>query len=315
MKTKFIAFIILVVLVAGVYGTIRVSKNLGGTITVLPSSSTSSFDHIVTILMENQALCGVYSGVVQGYTTCSGSGTYQTSLADANVLVTTWGTQNHNSQPNYIALAGAINDGSTSGDGVCCYFESGNTLLQLFNTAGISWTAYAEAASSSGSCSFSPPRGGDHFGWIDYSVNNVASICSHFLTDSSGSDNAMLANLNSATPSKFIWMTPTDNNNGHDTGVSGGDSYLRNIVPKILSSTEFTTTNAALLILYDEGYNQCPNTAGTGECVYAVFAGPAAKKGIQISPAGASHYTWLSTIEKAWGLGTINGNDAAAPDA
>ena len=220
-----------------------------------------------------------------------------------------------NQSSGHMFAAGAIDDGSTSGDGVCCYFESGNTIIQLMNTAGISWTAYAENAGSSGSCSFSPPRGGDHFGFIDFSVNNVASICSHFLTDSSGSDNAMLANLNSASPSRFIWMTPTDNNNGHDTGVAGGDSYLRNIVPKILSSTEFTTTNAALLILYDEGYNQCPNTAGTGECVYAVFAGPAAKKGIQISPAGASHYTWLSTIEKAWGLGTINGNDAGAPDA
>src|SRR5439155_1443079 len=42
--------------------------------------------------------------------------------------------------------------------------------------------------------------------------------------------------------------------------------------------------------------------------------GPAAKKGVQISPAGATHYSYLSTIEAAWGLSSINSNDAGAPD-
>src|SRR5438552_13656595 len=116
------------------------------------------FDNIVTILMENQSLCSIYSG-------CGGSGIFESTLADANVLVNTWGTIDHNSEPNYIALAGAIDDGSTSGDGVCCYFEPGDSILQLMNNAGVSWTAYAESAGSSGTCSFSPPRGGDHFGF------------------------------------------------------------------------------------------------------------------------------------------------------
>src|SRR5438876_163974 len=265
------------------------------------------FDHIVTVMMENQAMCSVYTG-------CGGSGTYESTLADQNVLAMTWGTINHNSEPNYIALFGAVNDGSTSGDGVCCYFETTPNLVDKIESAGLTWQAFAEDAGSSGTCSFSPPRGGDHFGFIDFSDMNTASRCSHFLTTVSSSDPEFLAALNTPNPANFIWLTPNDNDNGHDSGVSGGDNYLAGLVPGILASTEFTTTKATLLVLYDEGYNQCTNTGGTGECVYASFSGPAAKKGVQISPAGATHYSYLSTIEAAWGLSSINSNDAGAPD-
>lgn len=269
--------------------------------------ANAPFDHIVTILMENQAMCSVYVG-------CGGSGTYESQLADQNVLVMTWGTTNHNSEPNYIALFGAINDGSTSGDGVCCYFEPGQNLVDKMEAAGITWTAFAEDAGNSGTCSFSPPRGGDHFGFIDFADMNTAARCAHFQTTASSSDPEFLASLNTPNPSNFIWLTPTDNDNGHDSGVSGGDTYLAALVPKILASTEFTTTRATLLILYDEGYSQCANTGGTGECVYASFSGPAVKKALQISPPNASHYSYAATIESAWGLSSINSNDAAAPN-
>ena len=265
------------------------------------------FDHIVTVMMENQAMCSVYVG-------CGGSGTYESTLADQNVLAMTWGTINHNSEPNYVALLGAINDGSTSGDGVCCYFETTPNLVDKIESAGLTWQAFAEDAGSSGTCSFSPPRSGDHFPFIDFSDMNTASRCSHFLTTASSSDPEFLAALNAPSPANFIWLTPNDNDNGHDSGVSGGDSYLATLVPKILASTEFTTTKATLLVLYDEGYNQCTNTGGTGECVYASFSGPAAKQGVQISPPNASHYSYLSTIEAAWGLSSINSNDAGAPN-
>jgi len=298
------SFVLLGALLAGPLAASNNQSSPWSTNLAMPASAP--FDHIVTIMMENQAFCSVYTG-------CGGSGTYQSQLADQNVLVMTWGTINHNSQPNYIALFGAINDGSTSGDGVCCYFETGQNLVDKIEGAGLTWQAFAEDAGSSGTCSFSPPRSGDHFPFIDFSDMNTASRCSHFLTTASSSDPEFLASLNTANPANFIWLTPNDNNNGHDSGVSGGDSYLAALVPKILASTEFTTTKATLLVLYDEGYSQCANTGGNGECVYASFSGPAAKKAVQISPSGASHYSYLSTIEAAWGLSSINSNDAGAP--
>src|SRR5712664_1366123 len=148
---------------------------------------------------------------------------------------------------------------------------------------------------------------------------NTAARCSHFLTTTSSSDTDFLSALNTPHPANIIWFTPNDCNNGHDqcsssSGIVGGDSYLSTLVPHILSSSEFTSTTATLLILYDEGYTQCSsNTGGTGERLYASFSGPSAKKGVQISPAGASHYSYLSTIEAAWGLSSLNSNDAGAP--
>jgi hypothetical protein len=268
--------------------------------------ASAPFDHIVTILMENQGLCSVYAG-------CGGSGTYESQLADQNTLVMTWGTINHNSEPNYIALLGAINDGSTSGDGVCCYFETSPNLIDRIESAGLTWQAFAEDAGNSGACSFSPPRSGDHFPFLDFSDMNATSRCSHFLTTTSSSDPEFLAELNSANPANFIWLTPNDQNNGHNSGVSGGDSYLSSLVPSVLSSAEFRSTKAALLILYDEGYTQCSNTGGTGECVYATFSGPVSKKGVQLSPLNASHYSYAAMIETAWGLSSLNSNDAGAP--
>ncbi|TMI14878.1 hypothetical protein E6H33_07325, partial [Candidatus Bathyarchaeota archaeon] len=125
------------------------------------SLANAPFDHIVTVMLENQGLCSVYVG-------CGGSDTYESQRADQNVLVNTWGTINHNSEPNYIALLGAINDGSTSNDGICCYFETTPNLIDRIESGGLTWQAFAEDAGSSGTCSFSPPRSGDHFPFIDF---------------------------------------------------------------------------------------------------------------------------------------------------
>lgn len=279
--------------------------------------ANAPFDHIVTIMMENQGLCDIYTG-------CGGSAQYMSNLANANTLVMTWGTIGHNSEPNYISLIGGFDDTSTNNDGKCCFFESQNNIIDLIEGGGLTWTAWAEDASGSGcpnvdgsfsNGGFHPPRQGDHFPFIDFSNMNTASRCSHFLTTASSTDSTFISSLSTSAPN-FIWLTPNDNDNGHDTGVSGGDTYLSNLVPRILSSLLFSSpgSKATLLILYDEGYTQCANTGGTGECVYASFSGPAAKKGVQISPTGASHYSYLSTIEAAWGLSSLNSNDAGAPN-
>ena len=268
--------------------------------------------------MENQGLCDVYTG-------CGGSAQYMSNLANANTLVMTWGTIGHYSEPNYIALIGGFDDTSTNNDGVCCFFENQNNIVDRIEGAGLTWIAWAEDASGSGcpntdgsfsNGGFHPPRKGDHFPFIDFTDMNTASRCAHFQTTASSTDDTFISSLTTGA-SNFIWLTPNDNDNGHDTGVSGGDSYLSNLVPRILSSPMFSSTGskATLLILYDEGYTTCSsNTGGTGECLYASFSGPVAKKGVQISPAGASHYSFLSTIEAAWGLSSLNSNDAGAPN-
>jgi len=269
-------------------------------------SASAPFDHMVTILMENQGLCSIYVG-------CGGSATYMSQLADQNVLVRTWGTTSHPSEGNYISLIGGDNFGHTS-DGYCCWGITAPNIIDRIESAGLTWKAFAEDASGSGTCSFKPPRGADHFAFLTFADMNTPTRCANFLTTTSSSDPEFVAAMNIPNPPNYIWLTPNDCNNMHDCSIATGDSYLATLVPKILSSTEFTSTKAALLVVYDEGYTQCSNTGGTGECVYASFIGPAAKKGVQLSPTGASHYSYLSTIEAAWALTSLTSNDAGAPN-
>src|SRR5712692_8150327 len=291
------------ILASLLFSLILIGTGLGHT-SAAPSSA--SFDHIVTILMENQNFCAVYTG-------CGGSATYMSGLANSNVLVTNWGTTSHPSEGNYISLIGGSNFGHTS-DGYCCWGITAPNIIDRIESAGLTWKAFAEDASGSGTCSFNPPRGADHFAFLTFADINTPARCANFLSTTSSSDTEFLNSLNSASPANFIWLTPNDCNNMHDCGIAAGDSYLSTLVPQILSSKEFTTTRATLLIVFDEGYTGCSNTGGTGECVYASFSGPVAKKGVQLSPPGASHYSYLSTIETAWGLTSLTSNDAGAPN-
>jgi len=256
--------------------------------------------------MENQGLCSIYVG-------CGGSATYMSKLADQNVLVRTWGTTSHPSEGNYISLIGGSNFGHTS-DGYCCWGITAPNIIDRIESAGLTWKAFAEDATGSGTCSFNPPRGADHFAFLTFADMNTPARCANFLKATSSSDPEFAAAMNTANSPNYLWLTPNDCNNMHSCSIATGDSYLATLVPKILSSTEFTTTKATLLIVFDEGYTQCSNTGGTGECVYASFSGPAAKKGVQLSPIGASHYSYLSTIEAAWGLPSLTSNDAGAPN-
>jgi PKD repeat protein len=104
-----------------------------------------------------------------------------------------------------------------------------------------------------------------------------------------------------------MWLTPNDCNNMHDCSVSTGDTYLAGLVPKILTSTLFTTQKAALFVVFDEGNNNYPN-----DYVYSLWAGSAVKKGYH-STNPYSHYSFLRTIEANWNLPSLTSSDANAP--
>src|SRR6266568_3101631 len=260
------------------------------------AASGTYFDNVVVILMENNAINNVYNQVP-----------FQTTLANTYTLSTAFSQVGSPSEPNYLGLFA----GNTfySSDGNCCFQLSNTNLVDRLEAAGLTWTAFAEDASGSGTCGFNPPRAGDHFPFIDFSDMQTAARCSNFQSTSSTGDPEFIAALNQPNPSNFIWLTPNDQDNTHDTDPLTGDNYLSALVPLILSSATFTTKRAALFIVYDEanGYGSSSNC-----CVYASWSGPVAKKAFQ-SNNPYSHYSWLHTIEQNWGLSTITTHDAAAP--
>src|SRR5205823_212299 len=95
-------------------------------------------------------------------------------------------------------------------------------------------------------------------------------------------------------------------NNCHDTAMSFCDNYLKTLVPKILSSTLFTTKRAALWLQYDEGNDSYPH-----DFVYGSWSGPVVKTGY-VGTGSYNHYSYLKTLEVVWGLSSLTSNDANA---
>src|SRR6266571_2245268 len=235
-----------------------------------PSNAASSgkyFDYVVTILMENNDLPSVLS-----------QGNFQASLASQYTLSTGYSAVSHPSEPNYSALiSGQI--GPNSRDGICCGQDSHKNIVDGLESNGLTWKAFAEGLTN-GDCT---GRGidTDHFPFLYFSdIVNSPSRCGNLLGTSAGSDTEFISALNAATGwPNYIWLTPDKKDDAHDTSIAFGDAYLAGLVPKIFSSTLFTTQKAALFIVYDEG-NDVPCSSGGPDCVYASWSGPAAKKGL-----------------------------------
>src|SRR6058998_2176853 len=273
-------------------------------------SSSSAFQYIVTILMENNGLCDVTPSVVSGCNSSSIPAPYLTTLAQTYGFSTHYTAVDHPSEPNYFALFGGSTFGYTS-DGYCCFQLNAPNLVDRLEAAGLTWKAFAEDASGSGTCNFMPPRAGDHYPFIDFSDMKTSARCTDMLTTSSPSDPEFLAALNGVTLPNYVWLTPNDTDNMHSSSIAIGDAYLATLVPLILSSRMFTTQKAALFIVFDEGGDVCPTGNSSSDCVVAEWAGPAVKKAYN-SSTSYNHYSYLSTLEAAWNLPSLTSNDASA---
>src|SRR5213596_2168135 len=273
-------------------------------------SSSSAFQYIVTILMENNGLCDVTPTVVSGCSSSSIPAPYLTTLAQTYGFNTHYTAVAHPSEPNYVALFGGSTFGYTS-DGYCCFQLNAPNLVDRLEAAGLTWRAFAEDASGSGTCSFTPPRAGDHYPFIDFSDMKTSVRCANMLTTTSPLDPEFVGTLNGATLPNYVWLTPNDTDNMHGSSVAVGDAYLATLVPLILSSRMFTTQNAALFIVFDEGSDFCPTGNSKSDCVVAEWAGPAVKKAYT-STTSYDHYSYLSTLEASWNLPSLTPNDASA---
>src|SRR6266487_4110340 len=273
-------------------------------------SSTAPFQYIVTILMENNGLCDVTSSLVSGCGSASIPAPYTTSLAQSYGFNTHYTGVGHPSEPNYVALFGGSTFGYTS-DGYCCFQLNSPNLVDRLEAAGLTWKAFAEDSSGSGTCGFMPPRSGDHYPFIDFSDMKTSARCANMLATTSPLDPEFVATLNGATLPNYVWLTPNDCDNMHSCSVATGDAYLATLVPLILSSRMFTTQNAALFIVFDEGNDFCPTGNSNSDCVVAEWSGPVVKKAYS-STTSYNHYSYLSTLEAGWNLASLTPNDASA---
>lgn len=251
--------------------------------------------HIVIIVEENKPATSILG---------NGAAPYVNRVASQFAVATNYSAVTHPSLPNYLALTG----GSTAGISTDCSPGPGclvqaPSIASEIEASGRSWRMYAEGmpapctATSSGL----------------YAVKHNPFLYHPSVTDDTASCRAhdvpftqFDADLKrTSTLADYSFISPNLCDDMHDCSVQTGDTWLSREVPAILGSPAFTKQNSLLVITWDEG------DSGSN-VVPAIFAGPAAKAAYT-SHAPFGHYSLLYTIEKAWSLAPLTGNDAGAP--
>lgn len=286
--------------------------------TTLPSSSF--FDYVVTIVLENQGINNTYGS------RCSGNCTYITQLANKYALAQNYSAIGHPSLPNYIALTNGGNYDTPPFDRDCfpqsngCFVSAPN-IIDSIDSSGRTWRAYMED-DAAGGCSHTETGFyiNTHNPFLYYAdINSNATRCGRIVDANPGASGylalptQLLSDLSStSTSSNYMWLTPNLCDDGHDlctplsNTVSQQNQYLSLLVPKILDSTVFITQRAALFIVWDE------SATTRNDIVTAIWAGPVARTGYT-SSAAYSHYSAVKTLEIAWSLPSLTIYDSAAP--
>jgi hypothetical protein len=203
---------------------------------------------------------------------------YIHTLAAADATLTNYHASSHPSLPNYLALT----SGTTWGIGDDGYHvlptqDVGDQLT----AAAIQWRAYMEGMGTD--CRASG-RG--------YAVKHdpfayYGGRCPSSVVDLSG----LAADLASAAPPRFLWITPNLCHDMHDCSPAVGDAWLRSTVPSILGSPAMA--NGVLFITWDE------NDGGGDNQVLTLVLGSRRP----VSPAQSySHPSLLAAVEDLLGL-------------
>ena len=298
-----------------------------------PPSGTY-FDHLVFIIMENAGMSNI-CGSGNNPPPCNGpNNPYMSGLANSYGLATRYVDLTGTSQPNYIGIMAATLNGCTSGCVVNSLSET--NLVDRFDAAGLGWKAYMEDQTPVAGCDNS-----DH-GFYEFIHNPFVSFhdidtnstrCNKIAlanpannSTCTGTDCALIKDLNSGSAPSFMWLTPNDCNNAHGNSAcanmclasytsaceKAGDNYLSGLVPNILNSNTFKNTRAALFITFDEGSGFCPLNGSGEDCMYTVWAGPVAQTNLFSSSQLRNHYSFTKTIETNWNLVAMTSNDQGA---
>jgi hypothetical protein len=247
---------------------------------------TGPVDQIVMTIMENNALENT-----QLYPALSALGfrfdgwTNNDSSCDS-------------SQPNYVMMAFGAEQptGTCPSDGFRKSLPA-PTLLDLVGASGRSWAVIAEQRTGS-------YRGADHDGYILESPKPTRGQNWPIPSNSgpNGTFSDFISQVKAGT--NFVVFIPDDNDNGHDSGSSGIDSFWG--LPSN-SSSRISQLLAAM-----QGHNSVLQfTEDEGGTIPTCYVGPAVKVGS--STTRYTHASHVRFVGARWG-GNLGRSDVNAPD-
>ncbi|KAK0614916.1 phosphoesterase family-domain-containing protein [Bombardia bombarda] len=269
-------------------------------LTLSPTSTVAgkTFDRYIQIFLENTDYSKAIADPSLAY------------LASQGISLTNYFAITHPSQPNYVAAVGGNTFGITD-DSFQRISSSTKTVVDLLDTAGISWGIYQEHSPYTG---FQANWKNQVSGADDY-VRKHNPLISY---DSVTSDINRLAKSKNFTQfdkdlaanklPQWMFITPNMTNDGHDTSITVSGKWSRNFLTPLLSNPKFNIDRTLIVLTFDEG-----STLGTNQ-IYSVLLGsavPSAKIGTTNSTK-YNHYSLIKTAELNWNLGSLGQNDVAA---
>ncbi|HEX5272099.1 MAG TPA: alkaline phosphatase family protein, partial [Gemmataceae bacterium] len=271
--------------------TVLLGANFVARLTAAPA--VPAFDHVFVVVMENHS----YNEIVG-----NSSAPYISALASANGLATNYKAVAHPSLPNYLALAGGSTFGITTDcSPSSCPVDAPN-LVDRLESAGKTWKAYMESMPSpcyTGATSGTYAAKHNPFIYFnDVRTNPVR--CAQDVPYTALSADLLTA----ATTPNFSWITPNLCSDMHDCSVATGDKWLQTNLPKIFASPAWTTQRSTLFLTWDEDDGSASNHVP----MIVVSSGGATPAGT-VSSSTYNHYSWLKTVETAWGMPSLGSND------
>jgi hypothetical protein len=113
----------------------------------------------------------------------------------------------------------------------------------------------------------------------------------------------------STTPS-YVWFEADDCDDMEQCGIAAGDTWLSRSVPEIMNSPTFKTQRSAIVITWDEDYNNKSFNEDNQDQRVPMIVIPSPHSGMLAGAVRSgtyyTHYSLLRTVELALGLLTLN---------
>jgi len=260
------------------------------TTTATPVSNAQPVTKVLTIVEENHSLEEMKAGMPFLY-----------SLAQRFSYANNYVAIRHPSLPNYLAIAGGDTFGVTDDAGPASHPLSSQSVFGQAIAQGRTAGVYAE--SMSGNCTQSGNGGYavKHNPW-PYFVDERA-LCNVFDTPETEFAVAVGAN---ALPNAGL-LIPNLCNDAHDCSLGTADGWLKNRLPNILASSDFTSGKLAVVVTADEDDNT------SGNKVLTVVLHASLDGSHKVVSTALTHYSLSRFYSQATGASPLR-KAAAAPD-
>jgi acid phosphatase len=224
---------------------------------------------------------------------------YFNILANSYTLLAKHYATTHPSLPNYLSLIGGYTFDIDSNCTDC--FINAPSLPDLIEQSGRTWKTYQDDMPEPCFVGSTQRYVQRHNPFIYFdSIRLNETRCKQSIVPLTQMD----ADILSDSLPNFIFITPDICYSAHDCGLDLADTFINQIMDKLVPALDSSGEPYLVILTWDEGEGKdscCGLPESAGGQIATVLISPQAKNGFQ-DHTFYSHYSILKTISEAWGL-------------